>query len=340
MARTTNDGSVLVQDVLAGNRRALARLITRVENRTPDAQAALAALYPHTGRAYLVGVTGAPGTGKSTLVNALARTLRQRDQTIGIVAVDPTSPFSGGAVLGDRIRMIDLAGDQGVFIRSMANRGSLGGLAATTGDVARVMDAAGFDVVLIETVGAGQSEVDIARTAYTTIVVDAPGLGDDVQAIKAGILEIADILVVNKADRPGAENTVRALKTMLELGHRFRTISHHGQLMAQHDAPPEEPDYDFWQVPILKTVATAHEGIEALADAIGQHRAYLRESGILADRERLRVESELIERLREELFDRLIAAHSPAVLDDVVRRLVARELDPAGAVRELLSRES
>jgi LAO/AO transport system kinase len=338
MARTTNDGSALVQDVLAGNRRALARLITRVENQTADAQAALAALYPHTGRAYLVGVTGAPGTGKSTLVNALARTLRQRDQTIGIVAVDPTSPFSGGAVLGDRIRMIDLAGDQGVFIRSMANRGSLGGLAATTGDVARVMDAAGFDVVLIETVGAGQSEVDIARTAYTTIVVDAPGLGDDVQAIKAGILEIADILVVNKADRPGVENTVRALKTMLELGHRFRTISHHGQLMVQQDAPAE-PDYDFWQVPILKTVATAHEGIEPLADAIDQHRAYLRESGILAERERLRVESELIERLREELFDRLIASHSPAALDDVVRRLIAREIDPGGAVRELLSRE-
>jgi LAO/AO transport system kinase len=337
MARTTNDGSMLVQEVLAGNRRALARLITRVENRTPDAQAALAALYPHTGRAYLVGVTGAPGTGKSTLVNALARTLRQRHQTIGIVAVDPTSPFSGGAVLGDRIRMIDLAGDPGVFIRSMANRGSLGGLAATTGDVARVMDAAGFDVVLIETVGAGQSEVDIARTAYTTIVVDAPGLGDDVQAIKAGILEIADILVVNKADRPGVESTVRALKTMLELGHRFRTISHHGQLMIQGDAPVE-PEYDFWQVPILKTVATAHEGIEALADAIDRHHAYLRESGILAERERLRVESELIERLREALFDRLIAAQSPAALDDVIRRLVAREIDPGGAVRELLGR--
>ncbi len=335
MPKPHHDHTALVREVLAGNRRALARLITHVENATPDAAAALAALYPHTGRAYLVGITGAPGTGKSTLVNALARTLRQRDQTVGIVAVDPTSPFSGGAVLGDRIRMSDLAGDRGVFIRSMANRGSLGGLAAATGDVARVMDAAGFDMVLIETVGAGQSEVDIARTAYTTIVVDAPGLGDDVQAIKAGILEIADILVVNKADRPGVENTVRALKAMLDLGHRFRTISHHGQIMAQQDAPAE-PEYDFWPVPILKTVAATHEGIDAVADAIDQHRAYLRESGILADRERLRVESELAERLRETLFRRLMADQPPGRLDGVIQRLLTRELDPNGAVRELL----
>jgi LAO/AO transport system kinase len=335
MALTNHDSQTLAQGVLAGNRRALARLITRVENRTTDAQAALTALYPHTGRAYLVGVTGAPGTGKSTLVNALTRVLRKRAFTVGIVAVDPTSPFSGGAVLGDRIRMADLAGDQGVFIRSMANRGSLGGLAATTGDVVRVMDAAGFDVVLIETVGAGQSEVDIARTAYTTIVVDAPGLGDDVQAIKAGILEIADILVVNKADRPGVENTVRTLRAALELGHRFRTISHHGQMLVQQDTPAE-PDYDFWPVPILQTVAVAHEGIDALADAIEQHRVYLGESGILADRERLRVESELGERLREVLFQRLMTAHSPAAIEDLIQRLVTREIDPGSAVQALI----
>lgn len=327
----------LVQDVLNGNRRALARLITRVENQTGDALDALAQLYPHTGRAYLVGITGAPGTGKSTLVNALARALRQRDITVGIVAVDPTSPFSGGAVLGDRIRMTDLAGDKGVFIRSMANRGSLGGLAAATGDVVRVMDAAGFDYVLIETVGAGQSEVDIARTAYTTVVVDAPGLGDDVQAIKAGILEIADILVVNKADRPGAENTVRALRAMLELGHRFRTVSHHGQIMVQADGDAAEPEFDFWQVPILKTVALEHEGIDAVLDAIERHRAHLQESGILADRERLRVQSELIARLKDALLRRLIAERTPAAIDALITRLVAREIDPHRAVQDLLN---
>ncbi len=327
----------LIQGVLAGDRRALARLITQVENRTPEAASALSQLYPHTGRAYLVGVTGAPGTGKSTLVNALARVLRAREQTVGIIAVDPTSPFSGGAVLGDRIRMSDLAGDAGVFIRSMANRGSLGGLSAATGDVARVMDAAGFDVILIETVGAGQSEVDIARTAYTTIVVDAPGLGDDVQAIKAGILEIADILVVNKADRPGARNTVRALRAMLDLGHRFRMISHHGELMQQSDLPPSEPEYDFWPVPILETVATEHTGLAALLDAIDEHRAHLDDSGQRAERERLRLEAELIERLQAALLARLITQHTPARLHAVVDQMLARTLDPGQAVQLLIN---
>lgn len=324
-----------VDDLLAGDRRTLARLITRVENRTPDSHAALARLYPHTGRAYLVGITGAPGTGKSTVVNALTRTLREREQTVGIIAVDPTSPFSGGAVLGDRIRMADLAGDRGVFIRSMANRGSLGGLAATTGDVARVLDAAGFDVVLIETVGAGQSEVDIARTAYTTIVVDAPGMGDDVQAIKAGILEIADILVVNKADRPGAENTVRALRAMLELGHRLRTNLHHGELLAR-PASPDASVYDFWQVPILKTIATEGEGLGALADAIERHRAYLADSGLLVERQRAGIEAELAARLREALLDRLIRQRTPAALEELIERVLARQLDPGSAVRMLM----
>jgi len=324
-----------VDDLLAGDRRTLARLITRVENRTPDSHAALARLYPHTGRAYLVGITGAPGTGKSTVVNALTRTLREREQTVGIIAVDPTSPFSGGAVLGDRIRMADLAGDRGVFIRSMANRGSLGGLAATTGDVARVLDAAGFDVVLIETVGAGQSEVDIARTAYTTIVVDAPGMGDDVQAIKAGILEIADILVVNKADRPGAENTVRALRAMLELGHRLRTNLHHGELLAR-PASPDASIYDFWQVPILKTIATEGEGLGALADAIERHRAYLADSGLLVERQRAGIEAELAARLREALLDQLIRQRTPAALEELIERVLARQLDPGSAVRMLM----
>ena len=326
--------AALVRAALDGDLRALARLITHVENRTPESTDALALLHPHTGRAYLVGITGAPGTGKSTLVSALTRTLRARGQTVGIVAVDPTSPFSGGAVLGDRVRMGDHAGDRGVFIRSMANRGSLGGLSATTGDVARVLDAAGFDVVLIETVGAGQSEVDIARTAYTTIVVDAPGLGDDVQAIKAGILEIADILVVNKADRPGAENTVRALKAVLELGHRLRAPMHHGPRLSPTD--PAAPEFDFWAVPVLSTVASEYKGIDALADAINRHREHLHRSGILAERERGRVEAELIDRLRESLLARLLAEQSPDAIEDVIERVLRRELDLAGAVRTLL----
>ncbi|HML23910.1 MAG TPA: methylmalonyl Co-A mutase-associated GTPase MeaB [Aggregatilinea sp.] len=335
-AALSSEFGALVDGVLAGNRRALARLITRVENRVPGADAAIAALYPHTGRAAIVGITGAPGTGKSTVVNALTRVFRARGQTVGIVAVDPTSPFSGGAVLGDRIRMSDHAGDAGVFIRSMASRGSLGGLSATTNDVTRILDAAGFDLVLIETVGAGQSEVDIARTAYTTIVVDAPGLGDDVQAIKAGILEIADILVVNKADRPGVENTVRALRAMLDLGHRMRAVPHHGQRLIQDDTGAS-PEYDFWQVPILKTVAAENEGLDAVADAIAAHGEHLRESGQRQERERQRVEAELIDRLREVLLARLLAAQTPAALADVVDRMAARTLDPGSAVAELLA---
>src|SRR5512135_1132122 len=225
----------LVSEVLDGNRLALARLLTQVENDTPEGRQALDALFPHTGHAHLIGVTGAPGTGKSSLVNQMALAYRRADSPVkvAIVAVDPSSPFTGGAVLGDRVRMRDLAGDPGVFMRSMASRGSLGGLAQATAAVAQVFDAAGFDLVLIETVGAGQSEVDIARLAHTTIVVEAPGLGDDIQAIKAGILEIADIIVVNKADRPGVENTERALRIMLDLAHPVaKVFLHHGQALA------------------------------------------------------------------------------------------------------------
>jgi len=325
-----------VDEVRAGSRRALARLITGIERGAPDARAALARLYPHTGRATLVGVTGAPGTGKSTLVSALARVLRRQGRTVGIIAVDPSSPFSGGAVLGDRIRMTELAGDPGVFIRSMANRGSLGGLAAATGDAARLLDAAGFDVVLIETVGAGQSEVDIARTAHTTIVVDAPGLGDDVQAIKAGILEIADILVVNKADRPGAQNAVRALRAMLETGHRLRATGHHGAGLIAPAAPPDDPALDLWSVPILETVALHGEGVDAVAEAVGRHGAHLRDTGQREERGRLRVEAELAERLREGLLARLLAARSPGAVEEVVERVLRRELDPGAAAALLM----
>ncbi|MBC7814037.1 MAG: methylmalonyl Co-A mutase-associated GTPase MeaB, partial [Burkholderiales bacterium] len=261
-----NQLTELTQGVLSGNRRALARLLTYVENEREGVDEALAALFPHTGKAWIIGVTGAPGTGKSTLVSALAQAYRKADKTVAILAVDPTSPFSGGAILGDRIRMRDLAGDAGVFIRSMATRGSLGGLARATGDVARVLDAGGFDVIIVETVGAGQSEVDIVRMAQTTIVVDAPGMGDDVQAIKAGILEIADVLVVNKADRPGAENTVRGLKAMLELGHpalRSQFAAHHGQLLPVETAPATDNGHaPMWIPPIVQTAAVEGKGIE------------------------------------------------------------------------------
>ncbi|RME35216.1 MAG: methylmalonyl Co-A mutase-associated GTPase MeaB, partial [Thermoflexia bacterium] len=234
----------LASRVLAGDRRALARLISLIEDEAPSVQDALSALHPHTGRAHIVGITGAPGTGKSTLVNELAKGFRARGETVGIIAVDPTSPFTGGALLGDRVRMRDLAGDPGVFIRSMATRGSLGGLARATGDVVRVLDAAGFSTILVETVGVGQAEVDIARTAHTTVVVEAPGLGDDVQALKAGLMEIADILVVNKADRPGAAQTVRALEVALELGWNSAA-------QAQNR----------WRPPVLQTVALDGTGV-------------------------------------------------------------------------------
>lgn len=327
----------LVQPLLNGERRALARMLTALENERPGYEAALAALYPHTGRGWVVGITGAPGTGKSSLVSALAKAYRARGQTVGILAVDPTSPFTGGAILGDRIRMRDLAGDPGVFIRSMATRGSLGGLARATRDAIRVMDAAGFDRILVETVGAGQSEIDIVRAAYTTVVIEAPGLGDDVQAIKAGILEIADVLAVNKADLSGAENTVRALRTMLELGHpasRAELIQHHGQLMRVeqsnngHDAP-------LWIPPIVRTVATSGEGVDELLSAIEQHRDHVQASG-LAELERAHIEIEICERLRELLLLRFLQALPGGALADMLRRVQAREIDPRSAVSDLM----
>lgn len=329
----------LVASLRGGSRRAVARLLTLVENERAGADEALAALFPHTGRAWVIGITGAPGTGKSSLVNALAKTLRRQGRTVGIIAVDPTSPFTGGAILGDRIRMRDLSGDAGVFIRSMATRGSLGGLARATRDAVRVLDAAGFDVVLVETVGAGQSEVDIVRTAHTTIVVEAPGLGDDVQAIKAGILEIADVLVVNKADRPGADNTVRALRAMLEMGHpasRRRIVAHHGQLIEQ-DAPPVDDDAPMWIPPIVRTAATNEIGFDELADALERHRAFIDGSQQSAALERQRVEIELYDRLRQALLSRLLATVPPEQLTHIIERVQARELDPQRAVQTIMA---
>jgi LAO/AO transport system kinase len=326
----------LVGDALNGDRRALARVISLVEDGGASAEAALAGLFPHTGRAHVVGVTGAPGTGKSTLVNQLAKALRAEGRRVGVVAVDPTSPFTGGAILGDRIRMHDLAGDPGVFIRSMATRGSLGGLARATADVVKVLDAAGFDLILIETVGAGQAEVDIASAAHTVLVVAAPGMGDEVQAIKAGILEIADILVVNKADLPHADSAVRALRAMLDLAgpdRDYHTLLHHGlPVEVVADERPEQG----WQVLIFETVAISGEGVAGVVEAIGRHLVYLEESGELARRERARVAAEMEALLREALMRRLLERVDADKVADLLERVLARQIDPHTAARSLI----
>src|SRR5260221_2745555 len=326
------------QPVLEGKRLSIARLLTQVENDSPEGRSALAELFPHTGKAHLIGVTGAPGTGKSSLVNQLTLFYRKQNKRVAIIAVGPSSPFTGGAVLGDRVRMRDLSGDDGVFIRSMASRGSVGGLAQTTASFTQVFDAAGFDIIIIETVGAGQSEVDIARLAHTTIVVEAPGLGDDIQAIKAGILEIADILVVNKADRPGVENTERALRSTLELAHPTkRVFRHHGQTMSI-DAP--EINANIWIPPINKTISTDGTGIPELADSIAKHIAHLRQSGDWALRDRARLGSELEAVLQEELVKRFFEKIQQERYNEVVEKVLQRNISPYEAVKLLFNGRS
>jgi LAO/AO transport system kinase len=331
----------LAGDVLAGNRRALARLLTVVENGGEDAATALDVIYPHTGHAHRIGITGAPGTGKSSLVNQLALGLRQAGKTVAIIAVDPTSPYTGGAILGDRIRMRDLSGDPGVFIRSMATRGSLGGLARSTADASTILDAAGFDLLLIETVGAGQSEVDIARHAHSVIVVEAPGLGDDVQAIKAGILEIADILIVNKSDDPRAPNTVKALRAMLDLGDMRSArhmADHHGRLM-EVAAPANTgiiAESDGWPVPILSTMALEGTGVADVISTLEKHYAYLIASGEMARRLQNQAAAELDAMLRQMLLDRLLNDLDQDHLAALVTRVAAREIGPRAAVLELM----
>ncbi len=326
----------LVERALNGDRRSLSRLISRVENGGPDSWGALSTIYPRTGRARIIGVTGAPGTGKSTLVGEIAKFSRknQPDQKVGIVAVDPTSPFSGGAVLGDRIRMRDLSGDEGVFIRSMATRGSLGGLARATTDVVKVLDACGYDLILIETVGAGQSEIDIARTADTVIVVEAPGLGDEVQAIKAGILEIADVLCVNKADRDGVQSTINALHAMLDLGTAAKGTLHHGVLMAA--SAPSATSAERWRPPIVKTIAAEGKGIDELMAAVEQHQAYLTAHPDGQQRARLRAAIELETVLREALLNRLLASVGAGRVDRAIEQIAARTIDPYTAAEQLL----
>jgi LAO/AO transport system kinase len=322
----------MVEDVLAGDRLALARLLTQIESGSAAGTNALNQLYPHTGDAQIVGITGGTGTGKSTLVNQLARHVRQvgladelnppQPLRVGIVAVDPTSPFSGGAILGDRIRMQDLSGDPGVFIRSMASRGALGGLARQTRPVVQALDAAGYDLIMVETVGAGQTEVEVASTAHTTIVIDAPGLGDEVQALKAGILETADILVVNKADLDGAKRTVVALRTALRLSDGSNSKATE------------------WQVPLIETVATEGSGIPQLAQAVADHQDYLARSGGRAEREKQRVQQELIDLLQQALLDRLLEGPAAARLEKLVRRVEQRQLSPQQAVAELLEKST
>jgi LAO/AO transport system kinase len=306
----------LADRVLAGDARAVARAISLIEDEAPEAADLVRAIFPRTGGAYLVGVTGPPGAGKSTLVDRLTAEMRRRDLSVGIVAVDPTSPFSGGAILGDRVRMQAHAGDAGVFIRSMATRGHLGGLARATSEAALVLDAAGKDIVVIETVGVGQDEVDIVRTADVSIVIIVPGSGDEVQALKAGIMEIADIFVVNKADREGADRTAASIDAMLAL---------------------ERWDAGAWRPPILKTEATTGKGVPELLDAVGRFREHTRETQ--GSRRRARAEFRLREllgrRFMQHVEERvLVAGEFVRLLDQIA----AREIDPYSATADIMKR--
>jgi len=311
MAATSTDD--LIARARSGDKRSIARLLSAVENDEPSAPAVLKALYPRTGQAYVVGITGPPGGGKSTLVNRLAGLYRETKMRVAIVAVDPSSPFTGGAILGDRIRMQERSLDDGIFIRSMASRGHAGGLARATARLVNVLDALGNGVVIVETVGVGQEEVDVVSVADTVCLVTVPGLGDDIQAIKAGVLEIADVLVVNKADRPGADETVRDLAQMLSLA--------------------KDPS---WKPPIVRTAARSGEGIEQLVDAIAKHRAWAEESGERTRRRREAARSEVLTLLREALLRRLEGRIGDARLDAAVSRVADRRLDPYAAVDELL----
>jgi len=299
-----------------GDARALARAISTVENRAPGWSDLLKALFPHTGHARILGLTGAPGAGKSTLVDQLAKIYRKRNQTVGIIAVDPTSPYSGGAILGDRIRMQDHFSDPGIYIRSMATRGSLGGLARATADVASVLDASGRDLIMIETVGVGQDEVDIVRLADITIVILVPGMGDDVQSIKAGIMEIADIFVINKSDREGAERVQREIRALQSLATRG----------------------DGWVPPIVKTVASEGQGITELAAAIGDYEAYLKKENLALQRNIQNWQERLIEMLRDALLDKAREQLGAGDVKQLAAQVAEHKRDPYSLVEEIVGR--
>jgi len=315
-ADTANQSQIetWVQRIRTGDPRALARAISAIENASPESRPLLKALFPHTGKARNIGITGAPGAGKSTLVDHLARHYRKQEQTVGIVAVDPTSPFSGGAILGDRIRMLAHHADSGIFIRSMATRGFLGGLARATTDVATALDASGKDIVLIETVGVGQDEVDIVRLADITVLILVPGMGDDVQTIKAGIMEIADIFVINKSDREGADRVEREIRAMQSLAGRK----------------------DLWTPPIVKTVATDGKGIPDLAEAIGNYERFLQQQNLLLKKKASNWKERLVEMLREALLDRLLSEHlSQEELVRLAAEVAEHRRDPYSLVEEI-----
>jgi LAO/AO transport system kinase len=308
--------AALVPAALAGDVRAIARLLTRAENGAAEARDAFDALYAKAGRAHVVGITGVPGSGKSTLVARLAAAVRASGRTVAIVAIDPSSPFSGGAILGDRIRMSDLGGDPGVFVRSMATRGALGGLARGTLEAVDVLDAAGFDIVMIETVGVGQDEVDVARAAHTTVVVSAPGLGDDIQAIKAGVLEIADVHVVSKCDKPEANRTIADLKNMLALGLAV--------------------DRAAWRPPVLATSAARDEGIVDVLAAVDRHRAALEQTGEIAARRASIGERRLLKAGEEILRERFLS-HRHGRLAALLEGIARREMSPHTAATRLIA---
>lgn len=331
----------LIDELLDGKHRALARVITKIENRSPGYRDLVSALHGHTGGADVIGITGSPGSGKSTLVDKLARRYRDEGHTVGVIAIDPSSPFTGGSVLGDRIRMASTASDMDTFFRSMSARGSLGGLSTATADAVKALDAFGKDKIIVETVGAGQNEVDIVKTVDTVAVLVPPGSGDDVQMLKAGILEIGDVFVVNKADLPGADRTVRELREMIHTRRDFTGEGHHGENEAEAAmetvATATDDEEEGWQPKLVETVANSGEGVDELLAVLAEHADYLTASGARTERERLRYAEEIRTLLREDT-NRLLAdeIRRRGGLDAFVERIVDRETDPYSVADDLL----